>query len=111
MFFGQVFWDGSENERQYMQDADPIEMVYSNEVESVIVHAVPRQVLQRYAGLSDEDITRIATRWVRPNGSIRLPRSADFYTPLMQEIARLARIAVREHKALLIRTQFRGPLP
>lgn len=106
--FGEMFWEISDDKLRFAESAARVEVVYSNlsGTESVVVHALPPQVAQRYAHLSENELNQFASRWAQPNGRIRLPRSEVFYERLLREVAHLASIAVRENRDLLIRTQF-----
>jgi hypothetical protein len=109
--FGQMFWERSSNKRELIGGGARIEVVYSSSSvrESVVVHALPPQVTQRYARLDDEEVREFAASWSRTNDHIRMPRSQDFYERLLQAVACLARIAVRDQRTLFVRTQFRRP--
>jgi hypothetical protein len=107
---GQIFWDASNSEQQSRQ-VEAIEALYSRSgaPASVFVHALPRHVCERYAQMSEAELDDCATRWFKPNGHIRMPRSQAFDRTVIRELARLARLAVETDRAVLIRTQYLGP--
>jgi hypothetical protein len=107
---GQVFWDSTDDQQRFAETVGAIELVHrhSNADESVVVHALPRTLSERYARMNDVELDELYVRWCSDRSRIRLHRPKEFDRRVMGEIARLAKIAVREDRILLVRTTFRS---
>lgn len=107
--FGQMFWELAGDEHDFVRKSESVKVVYSDPgaLETIVVYALPAHIADRYARLSDDEVIEFAAQWSQPNGHIRMPRSIIFYERLLREVARLARIAVKENRGLFVRTQFR----
>ncbi len=106
--FGQVFWQALGGEHR-VDASSRIEIVHScsTDAGSVIVHAIPRLLSERYARLTNAEIDELASSWSEADGYIRIPRSSEFNGRVMREIACLARLALERNQAILVRTCFR----
>lgn len=106
---GQVF-RGSADVPQHVVTAGAIEMVHRHSAaeETVVVHALPRDLSERYARINEMELDELSARWCNDTSYIRLPKSEAFNRRVMGEIARLARIAIREDRILFVRTSFRN---
>jgi hypothetical protein len=107
---GQVFWESTDDQHHFAKAGGAIELAHrhSNADGSVLVHALPQALSERYARMNDAEIDELSARWRNDGSHIRLQRSNEFNRLVMGEVARLARIAHREDRILLVRTSFRN---
>lgn len=62
--FGQIFWELSRNERDFSKRSESGRTVYSASrgSETIVLHTLPSHVADRYARLSDTDLSELAAR-------------------------------------------------